>query len=127
GFTGLTQESSGNTGGSAGHVTIDSEYKIVSATGTQTADQTSTAENWAAAVVTYKSKCGNGTVDSGESCDAGAAHGTSTSCCSATCTVVSSATVCPSAAGTCDVAESCTGSSANCPADTLTASGTVCR
>ncbi len=48
---------------------------------------------------------------------------------SATCTpqYQPSSVVCRSAAGACDVAESCTGSSASCPNDTLVASGTVCR
>jgi hypothetical protein len=36
-------------------------------------------------------------------------------------------TVCRAAAGACDVAETCTGSSAACPADARAASGTVCR
>src|SRR5206468_9052912 len=39
----------------------------------------------------------------------------------------SSGTVCRAAAGACDVAESCTGTSSTCPADGFASSGTVCR
>ena len=39
----------------------------------------------------------------------------------------SSATVCRSSAGVCDVAENCTGSGADCPADMFESSATVCR
>jgi hypothetical protein len=39
----------------------------------------------------------------------------------------SSATVCRSSGGVCDVAENCTGSGAACPADAKVSSGTVCR
>src|SRR5204863_215353 len=38
-----------------------------------------------------------------------------------------SSTVCRASAGVCDPAESCTGSSAACPADALASSSTVCR
>ena len=37
------------------------------------------------------------------------------------------ATTCRASAGACDVAETCTGASAACPADALTPAGTVCR
>lgn len=70
--------------------------------------------------------CGNGVVEGGEQCDAGAANGTSASCCSATCQFKSAGTVCRASAGACDVAESCTGTSALCPADTVNAAGTAC-
>jgi cysteine-rich repeat protein len=57
--------------------------------------------------------CGNGIVC--EQCDDGnTADG---DCCSSTCQFESAATVCRASAGTCDVAETCTGSSASCPAD----------
>src|SRR5207247_6595512 len=58
-------------------------------------------------------------------CDLGAGNGTPGSCCTAFCQFASSATVCRAAAGVCDVAESCTGSSATCPADAK--STAVCR
>src|SRR5438046_7052117 len=69
--------------------------------------------------------CGDGTTDSGEDCDLGAGNGTPGSCCTAFCQFASSATVCRAAAGVCDVAESCTGTSATCPADAKSAA--VCR
>src|SRR5439155_7101335 len=72
-------------------------------------------------------QCGNGAVDSGEQCDLGANNGQAGVCCSATCQFQSAATVCRAAAGVCDVAEYCPGTSAACPANTLKASTTVCR
>jgi len=62
-------------------------------------------------------KCGNGTIESGEHCDAGAANGTAGSCCSATCQFVAAGNTCRAAAGGCDIPELCSGLSASCPAD----------
>src|SRR5439155_6478346 len=106
--------------------------------------------------VTY-TMCGNGLIDAGEQCDDGAANGAAGSCCSATCTFKASGTGCtddgnpcttdtcngssdicqhpagnagtPSraSAGVCDLAETCTGTSATCPADGFASSSTVCR
>ncbi|MBI3249188.1 MAG: DUF4215 domain-containing protein [Deltaproteobacteria bacterium] len=70
--------------------------------------------------------CGNGTVDTGEDCDEGAANGTTTSCCAANCTLQPNTTVCRTAAGDCDVAEHCPGSSPTCPSDTFQPPGTLC-
>jgi Putative Ig domain len=64
------------------------------------------------------STCGNATVDPGEQCDGG-------TCCTPACQYATG--VCRPAAGTCDVAESCTGTSAMCPPDGFVPSGTVCR
>ena len=75
----------------------------------------------------YWSDCGDGTVDSPEVCDQGAANGTTGSCCSSTCTLKATGTVCRAAAGFCDLQEVCTGSSATCPTDAKVVSGTVCR
>jgi hypothetical protein len=71
--------------------------------------------------------CGNGILEGTEQCDEGAANGTPGSCCSATCTFVSAGTVCRSAAGACDAAESCTGGSAACPSDGYLPGSSVCR
>src|SRR5262249_16618346 len=98
GFTGLPQATTATTGMPAAHTTIDSEFRVVTDTGTQTANQTSWGELWAAAVVTYRSICGNGSVDAGESCDTGAANGTAGSCCTGTCGFVTAGTTCRAAA-----------------------------
>jgi cysteine-rich repeat protein len=71
-------------------------------------------------------QCGNGSIDAGEQCDMGSGfNGQADVCCSATCTFKPITTVCRTAAGVCDVAETCTGSSAICPSDAK--STAVCR
>ena len=69
--------------------------------------------------------CGDGTLDSGEECDDGNTN--PDDCCSATCEFESAATICRSSAGVCDIAETCTGASDTCPADTLEPITTECR
>src|SRR5438094_883473 len=115
-----------NSGGNI--FSVNPEYEIVAATNTYKATATITSASWAADIATYKAdaNCGNGTVDAGEDCDQGASNGTAGSCCSASCRFVTSGTVCRAAANECDVTESCTGSSATCPADTVKAAGTAC-
>src|SRR5437016_1118140 len=122
-YTALTRV---NSGGNIFYV--NPEYEIVAATNTYKATATITSQNWAADVATYQadSNCGNGTIDAGEDCDQGASNGTAGSCCSASCRFVTSGTICRAAANECDVAESCTGSSATCPGDTVKAAGTAC-
>src|SRR5262245_47342998 len=71
--------------------------------------------------------CGNGVVDSGEQCDAGAGNGSATSCCTSACQFRAAAFVCRVVAGVCDQQETCTGSSGSCPADTFLPTSTVCR
>ncbi len=63
--------------------------------------------------------CGNGQVETGEACDGGA-------CCTAGCQLAAAGTVCRPAAGACDVAESCSGTGAACPANGFAANGTSC-
>src|SRR5438874_3756592 len=72
--------------------------------------------------------CGNGTVETGEDCDLGSAlNGAAGSCCKNNCNFASSTNTCRAAAGECDLPETCTGSSATCPADgPRKASGTAC-
>jgi Calcineurin-like phosphoesterase/Purple acid Phosphatase, N-terminal domain len=67
--------------------------------------------------IVKSSSCGDGTVGAGEQCDQGAANGTTGSCCTAGCLLVSGGTQCRASAGFCDPAESCTGASGACPAD----------
>ncbi|TMB40671.1 MAG: hypothetical protein E6J55_20745 [Deltaproteobacteria bacterium] len=71
--------------------------------------------------------CGNGAVETKEQCDQGAANGTTGSCCTSSCTFKTAGTVCRAVADVCDVAETCSGSSATCPADGFASSSTVCR
>ncbi|CAE6436384.1 unnamed protein product [Rhizoctonia solani] len=90
--------------------------------------------------------CGNGIVEAGEDCDPGVGTNStccdsttckfrsnavcdpaSSSCCTDTCQFAPSTQVCrPSRDATCDRAETCSGSSANCPADQVTENGTSC-
>jgi hypothetical protein len=64
--------------------------------------------------------CGNGITEGNEQCDGGA-------CCNTDCTFKSASNVCRASAGDCDVAETCTGSAATCPANTFVAAGTSCN
>ncbi len=75
--------------------------------------------------VTLTNLCGNGTVDGaqGEQCDTAIAGSI---CCNSQCKFISGG-VCRPSAGICDVAESCSGSSATCPANGFSNSSVVCR
>jgi hypothetical protein len=67
--------------------------------------------------------CGNGVLEQGEQCES-----PFDSCCdSNTCQFKPAQTVCRAAAGGCDVAETCTGASAACPADGVQPNTYVCR
>src|SRR6185295_781059 len=55
GYTALTATSSGNSGGSDTHITINPEYRVVTTAGTFIANCSLTTSNtWAAAIVTYR-------------------------------------------------------------------------
>ncbi len=71
--------------------------------------------------------CGDGVVDSGESCDLGAGNGSPTTCCTTLCEFRAVGFTCRTSAGVCDVAETCTGADGNCPVDTFKASDVQCR
>ncbi len=116
-----------STGGGGSEISHGSAYRTVSATGAYAATATVPNNAWAAAIATYKEgPCGNGSLDGAEQCDQGVQNGTAGSCCTATCTFVTIGTVCQASAGVCDLAESCTGSSAACPADVANLTS-VCR
>jgi hypothetical protein len=87
-------------------------------------DNTARGEGWSVAQVEV---CGDGLITSGESCDLGASNGAATSCCTSTCTFRTAGNTCRATAGICDVAETCTGSTATCPADGFVSAGTECR
>ncbi|TMA53501.1 MAG: hypothetical protein E6J75_15275, partial [Deltaproteobacteria bacterium] len=69
--------------------------------------------------------CGNGVIDPGEDCDDG--NQLNGDCCSSTCKFEPATTVCRAAAGPCDAAEFCTGTSAQCPVDALKPATFECR
>ncbi len=81
---------------------------------------TSTIANVAAARYLL-SACGDGRIEDAEQCDGGP-------CCNSRCTFQPVTTNCRVAvAGGCDLAETCSGSSAVCPVDRVKTSGTSCR
>ena len=81
--------------------------------------------------VTLTNLCGNGVIDTcganSEQCDQGSANGSFTSCCTSACTFKTVGTQCRASAGVCDIAETCTGSGATCPADAFEPNTTECR
>ena len=78
--------------------------------------------------VTLESLCNNGTVDAGvEDCDLTGQNGNPDVCCTSSCKFKTAGTECRAENGFCDVAESCTGSSAACPADAVEQPTVVCR
>jgi cysteine-rich repeat protein len=69
--------------------------------------------------------CGDSTIEAPEQCDDGNTE--NGDCCSSTCMFESAVTVCRTSAGSCDVEETCTGSSGTCPADGFESAATECR
>lgn len=125
GYTALVPASSGSAGTPAAHVGVRAEFRVVAARGSYAAGGgIDPSRLWATAVATYRGRCGNGVVDGGEPCDKGVANGV---CCSATCAFEDASTICRPGAGDCDVAETCSGASATCPADAFQPAATVCR
>ncbi len=64
--------------------------------------------------------CGDDTTDVGEDCDG-------EECCDEECNFLPSTTECRAVAGSCDIAEFCTGSDAACPTDDVKDNSFVCR
>jgi len=69
--------------------------------------------------------CGDLVLTPDEQCDLGAGNGAAGSCCTASCAFGTTSLQCRPSAGVCDPAETCSGSSAACPADAKSSS--VCR
>ena len=80
---------------------------------------------------TSSSQCASGFCASGVCCNTACNGGTCGSCNLTghvgTCTALTAGTVCRASAGSCDVAETCNGTSFACPADAFQPSTTVCR
>lgn len=94
------------------------------------------------------SQCGNGIVEQGEDCDCGGVEGCGTNnccdpttckfkgsavcdpsneeCCTSTCGFATADTICRASTGVCDPQETCTGTSAVCPADANAPDGQAC-
>src|SRR5262249_49741155 len=72
----------------------------------------------------FYSLCGDGIISPGEQCDDG--NTDPGDCCSPTCQFESTNTICRPAIGECDPADSCTGTSATCPADVRLPLGSAC-
>ena len=70
-------------------------------------------------------RCSDGVLDPDEQCDDG--NREDGDCCSSSCQLEPATTVCRPAAGSCDVAELCTGTSGACPADSFKPATFECR
>src|SRR5207237_674914 len=72
GYTALQGASTGNAGMSQSNINVDEAYQLVTATGAYTATGTlPNSKLWAGALVTYRARCGDGVIESGEQCDDG--------------------------------------------------------
>jgi|GEM_PF-2682793 len=72
-------------------------------------------------------QCASGFCANGVCCDSACNGGCQACSAAGACSVKPAASVCRSAAGACDVAETCDGTSPTCPVDGLALAATVCR
>lgn len=94
----------------------------------------------------FQAVCGDGIIELNEECDpggnanldsccdaatcrlvAGAVCSSLEPCCTSSCTLQSAGTSCRAALGSCDVAETCSGTDASCPSDITLANGDACK
>src|SRR5207249_6579655 len=59
-------------------------------------------------------------------CDLGVNNGSALSCCTSTCQFRTAGQTCRASTGECDPAETCSGTSASCPANLISPNGTAC-
>ncbi|MBI3248434.1 MAG: SBBP repeat-containing protein [Deltaproteobacteria bacterium] len=71
--------------------------------------------------------CGDGIIKGNEQCDQGDLNGQPGSCCTDTCTFATAGSTCRASLGLCDVAETCNGTSGECPTDVVASPGATCR
>jgi hypothetical protein len=77
-------------------------------------------------VFVFQPVCDDSVVDPGEQCDGGLSNGGLGSCCTSMCQLAASGSVCRPATGSCDIAETCSGSTGTCPTDAFQPAGTPC-
>lgn len=94
---------------------------VISGAGTPCTQASQCATGFCVDGVCCNSACGGGAADC-QACSTAAGGPVD-----GTCSPLPGTAVCRAAAGICDVAETCTGSSATCPADVLEPTSTVCR
>jgi cysteine-rich repeat protein len=109
----------------AGNFTV--RARVIAQTDNPLCPALGAAENTAEAllIVDIAAVCGNGILEAGEACDDGNTQ--DRDCCSATCQIEPEDTICRPAVYSCDVAETCDGSSPICPSDQAEPDGTICN
>lgn len=90
------------------------DYRVGFAANTGGSSENHDVLDWS---FTFPVVCGNGTLESGEQCDQGSRNGEADSCCTAECLFRPAGNTCRAAAAACDSTETCSGLSAECPAD----------
>jgi cysteine-rich repeat protein len=96
---------------------VSRAYTSFSGAGSATADARDSAGLVTQFIFVGEPLCGDGIVDAGEQCDDG--NTLNGDCCSATCQLEPSGTLCRASVNACDPPEFCSGSSPTCPADVI--------